>query len=353
MTVNLQGLYFEDFKKGDAFASRGRTVTETESVQFVNLAWYTNPRCTDAEFVKKGYTWNGVELHQRIAPPPMGTFLATGLARSIGILNDTQLAVLAATWSAPAVIAFGDTIHLRMAVLETKQALRDDAGIVVFEMQIVNQHGAVVNNDRQTSLVAKRPKAGVSPQPVPCFFATLEDQSERWECAGMDAVPRPQAVMSSQYFEEFKPGDAFDTRSRTVTEADVSAFLALTWDHHPLYTDAEFAKATPFKDRIAPPLLGIAYAVGLDAPLAMAAGTCLGFTHTDWRFDGPVRIGDTLQLRQTVGVKSVKDEETGVVPLHMQLVNQSGGVAVSGTRYMLVRRARSGDAPKPKAMAWH
>jgi|HubBroStandDraft_6_1064221.scaffolds.fasta_scaffold50952_4 acyl dehydratase len=346
-------MYYEEFSPGDKFLSRGRTVTETEGVQFVNMAWYLNPRCTDAEFVRKGYIWNGVELHHRIVPPPMGTFLAGGLARSIGILNDTQMAVLATTWRAPGVIAFGDTIHLEMQVTDKRDAEREDAGIVVFDMRVFNQKGELVNNDQQVSLVARRPEFGGPADAAPYFFATIDDQKGHFECPQAPSSPRRQAQMTSQYFEDFVVGDAFDTRSRTVTEADVCGLIALSWDHHPLYTDAEYARRTRFKGRIAPPLLGIGYAVGLDAPLAMAAGTCLGFTHTDWRFVGPIRVGDTIQLRQTIGSKTETDERTGIVTLDMDIVNERGGISISGTRYMVVLRKPAEEAAKQKLMAWH
>ena len=344
-------MVFEDFKPGDTFVSRGRTVTETDGAQCVNLAWYTNPRCTDEEFARRGYLWNGNELHHRIVPPPMGTFLATGLARSIGILNESQIAVLAATWRAPAVITFGDTIRLRMTVLETAPAARQDAGIVVFHMEVLNQRDEVVNDDQMLSLVSRRSQDLTAGPEI--AFATVENQSGQWECSPVLSGPRPQAQMTRQYFEDFKPGDAFDTRSRTVTEADVAGFVALTWDNHPLYTDAEYAKQTKFKRAIAPPLLGIAFAVGLDAPLAMAAGTCLGFTHTEWRFLGPILVGDTLQLRQTMGDKTARNEESGIVSIHMQLVNQRGGLAIAGTRYMLVRRVALAESSDKQLLAWH
>src|SRR5919106_3641730 len=101
MNNGTRGKYYEDFAPGDVFTSRGRTITETDVVQFVNCAWYINPRCTDAEFVKQGYIWNGVELRERIAPPPLGTFFAAGLSASLGILDDTLMAVLRATWGGP------------------------------------------------------------------------------------------------------------------------------------------------------------------------------------------------------------------------------------------------------------
>src|SRR5262249_48133072 len=152
---------------------------------------------------------------------------------------------------------------------------------------------------------------------------------------------------------DFKVGYAFDTRARTVTESDVTGLTSLTWDHHPLYTDSEYARTTPFRERIAPPLLGIAFAVGLDAPLAMAAGTCLGFTHTHWRFHGPIKIGETIALEQTVSACEAQDDRTGLVTIGMELVNQDGGVSISGTRYMMVaRKPATAEAPNAP-MAWH
>ncbi len=346
-----QSLFFEDFKPGQEFVSRGRTVTESESMQCVNLAWYINPRCTDAEFVKKGYIWNGIELHERIAPPPTGTFLAPGLKHSLGILNETELAVLGTTWRAPSVIRFGDTVHLRMVVENTMPATKDNAGIVVFRMEVVNQRDEVVNNDTHTSLVARRSTSKALPELRQVGFATVQDQNTHWENPKTNNGVRPQANLSSQYFEDFQPGQAFDTRCRTVTEADIAGFISLTWDHHPLYTDGEYARRAGLRTTIAPPLLGIVFAVGLDAPLAMAAGTCLGFTHTDWQFVGPIFAGDTLQLRQTIGAKTER-EGTGIVAIDMQVVNHQGGVSIQGTRYMLVRR-KAAEPAAAKLMAWH
>jgi acyl dehydratase len=349
-----KGKYFEEFNEGDVFTSRGRTITESDVVQFVNSAWYINPRCTDAEFVKRGYLWNGLQLHERIAPPPLGTFYAAGLSSSLGILNDTLMAILGATWRAPGAIAIGDTIHLRQRVIGKEETTLDDRGIVVFEMEVVNQSGVLVNNDQLTCLVARRPRPGEPQRPAPFFFATTEDLTERWECPRKKAGERTQANMTSQYFEDFKVGDAFDTRARTVTETDAMGVALLTWDHHPLYTDAEYARQTPFKERIAPPLLGIAFAVGLDAPLAMAAGTCVGFTHTHWRFHGPIRVGETIALEQTVGACEVQDDQIGLVTIDMEIVNEKGGVSISGTRYMMVIRKPSATQDSSSGpMAWH
>jgi len=67
------------------------------------------------------------------------------------------------------------------------------------------------------------------------------------------------------HFEDFEVGTETVTDSRTVTEADVFAFAGLSGDYNPLHVDAEFAKSTPFGERIAHGLLGLAIASGLTA----------------------------------------------------------------------------------------
>ena len=53
------------------------------------------------------------------------------------------------------------------------------------------------------------------------------------------------------YFEDFQVGQRFTTPARTVTEADVVNFAGVSGDYNPIHTDAEFAKNTPFGQRIA------------------------------------------------------------------------------------------------------
>ena len=51
-------------------------------------------------------------------------------------------------------------------------------------------------------------------------------------------------------FEEFRVGDTA-TFSKTVSEADVLLFAAVSGDHYPLHVDAEYAKTTRFGQRAA------------------------------------------------------------------------------------------------------
>ena len=53
------------------------------------------------------------------------------------------------------------------------------------------------------------------------------------------------------------------TRGRTITEADLVSFSALTGDWHPQHADAAWAAESPFGERIAHGMLVLSYAVGL------------------------------------------------------------------------------------------
>ncbi|MFQ3657672.1 MAG: MaoC/PaaZ C-terminal domain-containing protein, partial [Anaerolineae bacterium] len=46
------GLYFEEFVEGQKMVTRGRTVTDSDLVQFAGLTGDFNPMHTDAEYMK-------------------------------------------------------------------------------------------------------------------------------------------------------------------------------------------------------------------------------------------------------------------------------------------------------------
>ena len=53
------------------------------------------------------------------------------------------------------------------------------------------------------------------------------------------------------YFEDFEVGWEVTSPGRTVTETDIVLFAGLSGDYNQLHTDAEFAKGTPFGQRVA------------------------------------------------------------------------------------------------------
>lgn len=80
--------------------------------------------------------------------------------------------------------------------------------------------------------------------------------------------------------------------AKTITEADILLFAAVSLDTNPVHLDAEAAKASPFGQRIAHGMLsaGLISAV-LGTKLPGPGTIYLGQT---LRFRAPVRIGDTV-----------------------------------------------------------
>ena len=121
----------------------------------------------------------------------------------------------------------------------------------------------------------------------------------------------PAAVNFSAAFEQLAEGDSFVSRGRTVTEADVVAFAALTGDWHPQHADADWAKDSAFGERIAHGMLIVSFAVGLVPfdPDRVVALRRIG----DAVFKRPVRFGDTIHVEGSVAELRDIDDGTGLV----------------------------------------
>lgn len=146
------------------------------------------------------------------------------------------------------------------------------------------------------------------------------------------------------FFEEFAVGASWDSPARTITEADVVAFAGLTGDYNPLHTDEEFAKGTPFGRRIAHGLLGLAIATGLSTRLGLVDGTVIAFLGLEWKFTGPIFIGDTIRQRMTVtSVRETRKPDRGVVVFDVKVLNQRDEVVQEGTRTIMVKRRVGGE----------
>lgn len=157
-----------------------------------------------------------------------------------------------------------------------------------------------------------------------------------------DPVDAP-APARGLYFEEFAIGQKATSPARTVTETDVVGFAALSGDWNQLHTDAEFAKATPFGQRIAHGLLILSIASGLMVRLGVIEGTAEAFRELSWKFRAPVFIGDTIHLETTVSeLRAFRRLGNGMVTLDVQVINQRGEIVQKGAWQVLIK-ARPAD----------
>jgi 3-hydroxybutyryl-CoA dehydratase len=117
----------------------------------------------------------------------------------------------------------------------------------------------------------------------------------------------------------------FTSRARTVTEADVVAFSALTGDWHPQHSDAVWAADSAFGERIAHGMLVVSFAVGL---VAFDPERVIALRRVrDVVFKRPVRLGDTIHVEGTEAERREVDEETALVTWNWRIVNQDGELA--------------------------
>lgn len=118
------------------------------------------------------------------------------------------------------------------------------------------------------------------------------------------------------------PDARFTTRGRTITEADVVGFAALTGDWHPQHADAVWAAESPFGERIAHGMLVVSFAVGLvpfDPDRVMALRSVKNAT-----FRRPVRLGDTIHVEGRIRERKPVGDEASLVTLAIDVVNQDG-----------------------------
>lgn len=129
--------------------------------------------------------------------------------------------------------------------------------------------------------------------------------------------------MRGMTFDQFEVGREFDTMSRTVTEADVSAFAGLSGDFNPLHTDEEFMKNSPFGGRIAHGMLCASMGTGLANQLGIFEGTTIAVLQITLKFTGAVNFGDTIRLKLTCqALKESSKGDKGTATFRGELFNQ-------------------------------
>jgi acyl dehydratase len=145
--------------------------------------------------------------------------------------------------------------------------------------------------------------------------------------------------MEPKYLEDLHAGDVFTSAARTITESDVVAFAGLSGDFNPIHTDVEFAKDTPYGQRVVYGLLGLAMLTGLLDRTGLFSGSAIVMLGIrDWTFTAPMFIGDTIRFRLTItDVRRTSSGDRGVVKRHFELLNQRDEVVQQGHIDLLVR----------------
>jgi acyl dehydratase len=137
-TVGL-GKCWEDMPVGYTFRTVGRTITETDLVNFVGSTGMLEVLFTDTTYTVKHAPEGG-----RIVPAALLFGMAEGLTIQ-ATLQGTGLAFIHMDLDVKGPTFVGDTIHVEGEVLESRASSKDpDRGLVRTKNSIVNQRGETV-----------------------------------------------------------------------------------------------------------------------------------------------------------------------------------------------------------------
>jgi len=125
-------------------------------------------------------------------------------------------------------------------------------------------------------------------------------------------------------FEAFRVGDSA-TFSKTISEADVLLFAAVSGDNYPLHVDAEYAKHTRFGQRAAHGMLTASLLSTVIGDLLQKPGGI--YLEQSLRFRRPVFIGDTLTAKAEVTERLPEQRRMRV---RAGIVNQRGETVLAG-----------------------
>ena len=122
--------------------------------------------------------------------------------------------------------------------------------------------------------------------------------------------------------------------TKTVTEADVILYAGISGDFNPAHINAEYAKGTMFKERIAHGMLSAGFISNVLGTQLPGPGTI--YLGQELKFTKPVHIGDTVTATATVTERIV---EKNRLKLETVVTNQNGEVVISGVATVMPPKA--------------
>ena len=143
-------------------------------------------------------------------------------------------------------------------------------------------------------------------------------------------------MTKTEYYEDYVVGSQRETSGRTITEADLVIHAGHSGDYFPHHVDAEFARTTPFGQRIAHGTMTFTIGIGLTASQINPVAFTYGYDKL--RFPKPVFISDTIRARITVKDKQEdpKRKELGRVIEACEVLNQRNEVVMYCEHILLV-----------------
>ena len=145
------GRYFEDFEVGHVYEHRpGRTITETDNIQFSLLTMNRHPLHCDAAFAQKS----------EFGRPVVNSGLTVAIVLGMSVADISQKAIANLGWKEINLLAPvfpGDTIYAESEVLEKRESRsRPNQGIVTVRTTGRKADGTVFMTFVRSALIPRR-----------------------------------------------------------------------------------------------------------------------------------------------------------------------------------------------------
>jgi acyl dehydratase len=144
--MSLRPLLFDDVGIGQSWESQRRTVTEHDILAFAELTGDRNPIQLEPEYA------GATPFRRCIAHGLLGVSLSSGLTVAAPPMRTLAFIELR-EWHFRAAVFPGDTIRVRSRVLEKEARSRGRRGVVVWRVEVLNQHDRVVQEGVTVTLV--------------------------------------------------------------------------------------------------------------------------------------------------------------------------------------------------------
>jgi 3-hydroxybutyryl-CoA dehydratase len=181
MSFTPAHLYLDDVEVGQEWESLGRTVTETDIVNFAGLSGDFNPIHLDHHFARS------TAFRRPIAQGLLVLSMCSGLGLYSPPMRTLAFMQLG-EWHFREPVFIGDTLRLRTKVLAKEVRGRGRRGVITWQRQVVNEAGKVVQEGvTQTMVEGRGPKREPSGSRPPA----AEERQDPAVPAGYDKPQSP------------------------------------------------------------------------------------------------------------------------------------------------------------------
>ncbi len=157
----------------------------------------------------------------------------------------------------------------------------------------------------------------------------------------MNFEPSQHRLVPQRQFADLRIGERFPLSSRTITDANFSAFQTVSCDNHPIHYDTEYCRERGLKGPLAHGLQVLSFtAAGAGLFPHMIGDALVGFVEVQAKFLKGVFADDTLYPELTV-TELKPQRTTGLVTMQATIHNQHRELVLDGRHVYLLRLGKS------------